>query len=244
MIQKFVILIISCFDFFYQKKIINFLKKNIGNNFPILIDVGAHKGETIDLFAKNFNIKKIISFEASPISFNYLQKKIISLNKKYRQTEIILENLALGSENKDSEIKHLFESSSSTINEINHDSTYFKKKYKILNLFSKKKLYETLKIKITKLSEYFNQNNLEKIDFLKIDTEGYEYEVLKGLEDKIIKVRFIMFEHHYDDMIKKNYTFGNMCDLLKMNNFKMIYKSKMPFRKTFEYIYINNHFDY
>ena len=102
----------------------------------------------------------------------------------------------------------------------------------------------TVKIKIIKLSEYFNQNNLEKIDFLKIDTEGYEFDVLKGLEDKITKVRFIMFEHHYDDMIKKNYTFGNMCDLLKMNNFKMIYKSKMPFRKTFEYIYINNHFDY
>ena len=69
MIQKFIILIISCFDFFYQKKIINFLKKNIGNNFPILIDVGAHKGETIDLFAKNFNIKKIIK-EINKVKIN------------------------------------------------------------------------------------------------------------------------------------------------------------------------------
>ena len=128
MFQKFIILIISYFDFFYQKKIINFLKKNIGNDFSILIDVGAHKGETINLFAKNFNIKKIISFEASPISFNYLKKRMSVLNKKFKHTELILENLALGSENKDFKLKHLFESSSSTINEINQESTYFKKK--------------------------------------------------------------------------------------------------------------------
>ena len=243
MFQKFIILIISYFDFFYQKKIINFLKKNIGNDFSILIDVGAHKGETINLFAKNFNIKKIISFEASPISFNYLKKRMSVLNKKFKHTELILENLALGSENKDFELKHLFESSSSTINEINQESTYFKKKYRILNLLKNKKLYEIVKIKIIKLSQYFDINNLEKIDFLKIDTEGYEYDVLKGLGDKIIKIRLIMLEHHYDDMIKKNYTFGDISDLLKTNNFKMIYKSKMPFRKTFEYIYINNDFD-
>ena len=45
MFQKFIIFIISFFDFFYQKKIINFLKKNIGHNISTLIDVGAHKGE-------------------------------------------------------------------------------------------------------------------------------------------------------------------------------------------------------
>ena len=75
MFQKFIILIIGYFDFFHQRKIINFIKKNAGNNFSILIDVGAHKGETINLFAKNFNINKIISFEASPINFIHLKKK-------------------------------------------------------------------------------------------------------------------------------------------------------------------------
>jgi len=242
MFQKFIIFIISFFDFFYQKKIINFLKKNIGHNISTLIDVGAHKGETINLFAKNFNVKKIISFEASPITFKYLRRKKFFFNTKYRQTEIILENFALGSENRNSKIKHIFESSSSTINEINSESKYFKKKYRILNLFNNKKLYENLKIKIIKLSEYLNMNNLNKIDFLKIDTEGYEYEVIKGLESDIKKVYMIMFEHHYDDMIKKNYTFGMINDFLKINNFKIIYKSKMPFRKTFEYIYINDNF--
>jgi len=82
-----------------------------------------------------------------------------------------------------------------------------------------------------------NLNNINKISFLKIDTEGYEYEILKGLKKKIQFVDTIMFEHHYDNMIIKNYTFRDINNYLKINNFNQIYKSKMPFRKTFEYIY-------
>jgi tRNA G46 methylase TrmB len=83
MIQKIILLgLLSLFDYFYQKKWIKFLKKNKYNNFKLLIDVGAHKGESIKLFSKNFDYKKIISFEASPINFEYLKKKIKKINKK------------------------------------------------------------------------------------------------------------------------------------------------------------------
>ena len=95
----------------------------------------------------------------------------------------------------------------------------------------------TIKIKVETLSDYLDKNNINRVGFLKIDTEGYEYEILKGMVNKIKSVDIIMFEHHYDNMIKKNYTFNDINELLKQNNFKQIYKSKMPFRKTFEYIY-------
>ena len=81
------------------------------------------------------------------------------------------------------------------------------------------------------------EKEIPKIDFLKIDTEGYEYNVLLGLGEYLQKTSLIMFEHHYDDMIIKDYSFGDMSELLKKNNFKQIYKYKMPFRKTFEYVY-------
>jgi hypothetical protein len=48
-----------------------------------------------------------------------------------------------------------------------------------------------------------------------------------------------MFEHHFDNMIKKNYKYKNIRNFLKQNKFEKIYMSKMPFRKTFEYIYLN-----
>ena len=87
-----------------------------------------------------------------------------------------------------------------------------------------------------KLSEYIEKKDLDKIDFLKIDTEGYEHNVLKGLEAKLSIVSLVMFEHHYDDMLKKDYTFRDIHRLLINNNFKQIYKYKMSFRKTFEYM--------
>lgn len=237
MIKKLVLFILNIFDFFYQKKIIEFLSKNDLTNIDILIDVGAHKGESINLFLTNMNVKKIISFEPSPINFLKLQNKRKHYLKKFNKTEILIENIGLGNENSEINFKQFKESSSSTMKEINEESSYYIKKNNLLNFFGKKKNYKIIKVKITTLDDYMNFNNINKISFLKIDTEGYEYEVLKGLKKKIQFVDTIMFEHHYDNMIAKGYKFKNINDYLNVNNFFQIYKTKMPFRKTFEYIY-------
>jgi len=237
MIQKIILWGLSLFDYSYQKKWIKFLKKNKYNDFKILIDIGAHKGESIKLFSKNFIIKKIISFEASPINFEFLKKKIDENKQEYNNTEIVLENIALGAENKIIEFNQFNESSSSTIKDINKESKYYKRKFRLINFLNNKKTFQKIKIKVLKLKDYIEKNNIKKIDFIKIDTEGYEFEILLGLENKIKLVDIIMFEHHYDNMIKKGYTFENINKLLIKNNFNKIYKSRMPFRKTFEYIY-------
>ena len=237
MIQKIILWGLSLFDYSYQKKWIKFLKENKYNNFKLLIDIGAHKGESIKLFSKNFIIKKIISFEASPINFEYLKKKIKDNKQGYNNTEIVLENTALGAEDKIIEFNQFNESSSSTIKEIDKESKYYKRKFRLINFLNNKETYQKIKIKISKLKDYIEKNNIKKIDFMKIDTEGYEFEILLGLENKIKLVDIIMFEHHYDNMIKKSYTFENINKLLIKNNFNKIYKSRMPFRKTFEYIY-------
>ena len=215
------------------------MKKQNFNQFNLVLDVGAHKGETINLFLKNFKIKKIISFEASPKNFEFLKAKCDHFKKKYINTNIIMENIALGDENKVHSFKQFNESSSSTIAEIDENSSYYKKKYKILNFFGKDKNYKTIEIQTNKLCDYMDENKLNFIDFLKIDTEGFECEILKGLENKITNVKIIMFEHHYDNMIKKKYTYSDINKYLSSKSFRKIYKAKMPFRKTFEYIYIN-----
>ena len=47
---------INFFDYFYKKKIFNFLKKKNIENINIFFDVGAHKGESIKSFANTFKI--------------------------------------------------------------------------------------------------------------------------------------------------------------------------------------------
>ena len=237
MIKKIILLAISFFDYFHQRKIIKFLKNNNLANIEVFFDIGAHKGESINLFLKNLIVKKIISFEASPINFEFLKKIKGHYISKYPNTEILIENIGLGSENKKIFFNQFDESSSSTFNNINKQSKYFKRKFNLLNFFGKKEIYKSFEVKIQTLNQYMEINNLKRINFIKIDTEGYEYEILKGLKNKIRYVDIIMFEHHYNDMIKKNYTFTDINTFLKISSFVQIYKSKMPFRKTFEYIY-------
>ena len=239
MIKHIILRILNIFDLKHQYNIFKFLKKNNLDKFEIILDVGAHKGESINLFLKNFIVKKIYSFESSPINFDLLKQNLISIKKKFKKTEIVIENLTLGSENKEALLKQIDESSSSTLNNINLESNYFKKKRSLLYNDKKKNFYENIKINITTLDEYLDKKKIKYVDFLKIDTEGYEYEVLKGLKENIENVKLIMFEHHYDDMLDKGYSFGDIKDLLNKNNFMQIFKAKMPFRKTFEYVYIN-----
>jgi len=243
MIKRLVLLFLSFFDYFYQKKIIKFLKKNSLSEINLIFDVGAHKGESINLFLKNMKVKNIVSFEASPLNFKYLENNKKNLEKKFPNTKIIIENLALSSDGRVVTFNQFNESSSSTINNINQESRYFKRKFNLLNLRNKKKIYESFKLKTETLDNYIYQNNYNRISFLKIDTEGYEYEILIGLKKRIKSVDTIMFEHHYDNMIIKEYTFSDINYLLKKNDFYQIFKSRMPFRKSFEYIYRRKEID-
>lgn len=239
MIKFLTLFVLDIFDYFHKKKIFKFLKKSNISNFDILFDVGAHKGESIISFGKNLNIKNIYSFEASQISFEILSKKIKDIQSKFPKMKIIIENIALGSSDKKIKIKHFNESSSSTINKINVDSNYFKKKQKFLYGSEVSKYYKEFIVKQITLDNYLELKSIDKVDFIKIDTEGYEFEILNGLKKNIKHVKIILFEHHYHDMIRKNYSFSDIHMFLKENNFEQIYKLKMPFRKTFEYIYKN-----
>ena len=230
--------ILGLVDFFYQKKIISFFKKNMDSNIELLFDIGAHKGETIKIFLKNFNVKNIYSFEASKFNYVKLNNNVKKIKEKNTKCNINIYNIGIGNSNFEKNFYDLPDSNSSTFNKINKDSSYFKRKNKILSFFFKKKFFnEESLVKQIRLYDFINQNKLEKIDILKIDTEGYELEVLKGLSDKIKIIDYIYFEHHYDNMIEKNYKFKDIHDLLVRGNFKMVFKIRMPFRKSFDYIY-------
>ena len=233
-IVKIIRNILNFFDNFHQNKIIKLISTKFDDKI-VIIDVGAHFGETIKKFRNKLSVKKIYSFEASPINFKELKNN----TKKYNPTKVEIFNYGLGENNFDGFINQTIESSSSTINRINTNSKYYFRKIKILNIKKKEKYYEKLPIKLISLDKFINEKNISKIDLLKIDTEGYEYNVLKGLKKNHQIIKLIYFEHHYDDMIIKNYKFGDIHQILKKYGFEKIFKTKMLFRKSFEYIYEN-----
>ena len=228
----FVLKALMFFDFFYKRKILLGLKKLLGNDVKIIFDVGGHNGESILLFNKNFNLLKTYSFE--PLENNFLKLKI---NTKKIAKKITYFNCALGEKKEIRIIKEMIETSSSTLNDINENSKYFKKKKFFLGVKENKKMFEEKKVSVDRADNIIKKFKVDKIDLLKIDTEGYELNVIKGFGENIDLVKVIIFEHHFDLMIKKNYNYSDINKYLANKGFHLKYKFKMPFRKTFEYIY-------
>jgi hypothetical protein len=62
----------------------------VKNENPLILDVGAHTGESIDLFLRTLIGPKIISFEPNPVL-------VADLKGKYADSGIVVEGTALGS---------------------------------------------------------------------------------------------------------------------------------------------------
>mgnify|MGYP005756923579 FL=1 len=77
------------------------------------------------------------------------------------------------------------------------------------------------KIQTKNLETILNEYQFYNIDFMNLDIEGHELQVLKTLDFKKIKIKYLcieMIEHNEESILNVK----NMKDLLKENNFKLI----------------------
>ena len=233
--KKIIQFCLSFFDYFTEKKILSKLNEILSNKDSIsVIDVGAHQGEYMSSISKNFKIRSAYCFEPNPKVFKILETKF-NINEN-----IELINLGVSNITNKIMFNENIDSSSSSINDLNVNSKYYKNNFFLLNFLNRNEVTKKIQIQVINLNDFFVKKKIEKIDLLKIDTEGHELQILQGLKDKIDVVKLIHFEHHFDDMIIKNYTLSNIHDLLTQNGFRKIFKIKMKFRKSFEYLYFKN----
>ena len=76
--------------------------------------------------------------------------------------------------------------------------------------------YIEYKVPIKPLSEIFKENKIKKIDFLKIDVEGYEYEVIAGNDWNLFQPKVICIEANKVD--------NDWRPLLTCNNYRLLVK--------------------
>lgn len=77
-------------------------------------------------------------------------------------------------------------------------------------------------LEIRRADEYIRRNNIESIDFVKIDTEGYELSVLKGFGDTLANVRILQFEYG-GTFLDSNTNLIDVIDYLKPFGFQEFY---------------------
>jgi len=93
------------------------------------------------------------------------------------------------------------------------------------------------------LDYFFKKYGLNTIDILKIDTEGYEFNVLNGISKKNFKkINYIVIEKQLDKELFRNYSFTPIRKKLIENNFKLIKKFKDPIWSYEDHVYENRYF--
>jgi hypothetical protein len=217
----------------HEKKI---TERLISLNFKpkIIFDVGAHIGETTLLFLKIFDsIKICYCFEPQINIFNILKKKFKNNSRVFCVNKAIYDKII----KKDFNI--LYHQRSSTLEDINANSFYYK--IKSLILFSKVKniIYKKEKLNCITLDSFITNKKI--IDILKIDVEGSELNVLKGCKNNIKNVKVILIEILHHDSIK-NYSKLDIFRFLKKNGFQLYSTLKFPFYSFEDRIYVNNKF--
>jgi FkbM family methyltransferase len=149
----------------------------------LVFDVGCNVGKKADIFLSKKC--KVIGFEPQKTCFDMLSKKYEN------NPSIVLESLGLGSEDKEVEF---YIASADTISSMSPEFIVETKK----NRFSTYSWHRKEIVKVTTLDAMIEKHGQPA--FCKIDVEGYESEVLKGLN----KYTIPMLSMEFTPEIKKN----------------------------------------
>lgn len=230
-LKNIAIFFFDILDFFHQKKILKHLKQiNIKINY--FFDVGAHKGLYTDLITKNFKVKKTFMFEPQSKIFSFIKEKY----KKKKNIKIF--KFAASNKNSLKFLNINKHDLTSSLNDINKENIYLKFKSKLFGENIGGLIIDRIEVKTIKLDDIIVKNKIKKIELLKIDTEGHEFEVLKGIKKNLQKILILLIEFRRDQFYL-NYNDKLINNFLIKNNFSLFRKLKFPFTKWEDRIYLN-----
>ncbi len=187
-------------------------------NFNTLLDIGSNKGQFILLVENYFKEVDVHSFEPIKEILDK-QKKLFKFKKN-----IFFYNFGIGeqNENKDFFITKRKDSSSFLKAEIDDNSDY--------------KITKKIQIEIKSLDEILKDKNLIAPILAKIDVQGYELQVLKGANNLLKKIKYLIVEVSDSEIYSGQSIYAEILDYLKEKNFALL-KESLP-NKIFKTNYI------
>jgi FkbM family methyltransferase len=177
--------------------------KSIIKNGSVFIDCGGNIGNYSNEIIKSFNDPEIHIFEPSSKNVTILQKRFSNNNK--------IKINGVGLSNKTSESILFSNESGSGLASLT--------KRKLDHLEIDFNIEE--EIRLIQFKDYWNEEiNSEFIDLFKIDVEGHELDVLKGIGEKISNIKLIQFEFGGCNIDTRTF-FQDFWYFFNKNNFKI-----------------------
>lgn len=184
----------------------NIIKK-YDMNITGVIHVGAHHGEEISTYMK-MKIKDIVLFEPLEENFKIIEQKTHGING-FTNTKIRKYQVALG--NDDKIVKMNLSN-----NELESSSILKPKEH--LNLYPGIVFDRVQEVQMKKLDGY----NCEKCNFLNVDVQGYELEVLKGAKETLRHIEYVYCEVNQKEVYENNAFIEEIDDYLSSYGIKRV----------------------
>ncbi|MGM0531524.1 MAG: FkbM family methyltransferase [Bacteroidota bacterium] len=185
----------------YEEELSDFLIENLKfEDDDIILDVGANIGWYSVLFDKMTPANVFIyAFEPDPDNFHCLTHNIQRNNRK----NIIPVQKGI-SDKTEKKTLYLYKSSNTG-------------RHSMLNINTQ----STIEVETVKFDDFIDKEglNINKIKFLKIDIEGYEYKAFQGGTKLLSSVPYILTEFSPEYMRKGGLEPAKMLDLLKEYQF-------------------------
>jgi FkbM family methyltransferase len=169
----------------------------------VIFDVGAHKGQSTRFYRGHFPGSEIHAFEPDPDLFKELSTAM------HGQQGVTLNNVALGSTPgphrffviSDSHMNSLLEPGPQIWGTVTRETT----------------------VEVVTLGDYCAGKGIESIGLLKIDTQGYDLEVLKGARRLLEagRISLVLTEILFADMYKDSGKIEDVFRLMREHRYKL-----------------------
>lgn len=217
------------------------IQKLVKNKTPVLFDIGAHHGESVQYLKELFEKSTIYSFEPDPASFQILSSKTVK--------GVFYYNLALSDANGRSIFYRNKVSHTNSLLKVNLNSEDSIGIAAAINNDDKQYMSEfnlEFDVNTVTLDSFVKINLIENVDLLKIDVQGAESKVLNGGKEILKKTTVVILEISFFDYYEQQTSFLDvellLCPLgFKLYSISEISNNPMNGRTDWaEVIYVNN----
>ena len=170
----------------------------------VCLDVGANIGYYTLLESKIVgDTGKVIAIEPSPINFPVLEKNLEMANTKN------VDSFCLAGGDKNGMLRFFLDKQSNLSRILGEDEIV-------------KKSDSIVDVPVKSLDFFIDELNLKKIDFLRMDVEGYEYYIYKGMRNSLKKFKpIIQMEFHCRGLGNKKTI--ELLSMLQEDGYDMVY---------------------
>lgn len=173
-------------------------------NQPVIFDVGANIGQTVEKIKTHFPRGRVHSFEPSPSTFAILQKNCGQFQ------DVSLWNYGVGASNG---ILPFYENTQSDM------SSFLK-----ITEMGWGQARQTTNVEVVTIDEFCVKNDVDEIHILKSDTQGFDFEVVKGASGMMAqnKIKLIYLEVIFSAMYRDLPGFDQVFRFLVERNFSLV----------------------